>query len=1137
MSDGELTVAVRAVVERVERYERHGDRDAVLGLGVLPAAAPLWGAAMSPQGTSFEAMHALARLHWARCVAEGQSDGPDELYASLLLYARLGNVDPRVVPDEVMSLLSRSPTVNHEFLGPEAWGRRATALLKRQLYTDDPDELDQVVDFLTATATAYPPDHRLWPGDMANLTLALRMRFERRHDRADLERAVTTARTALREQPTGGELAGVLDNLSTALVIRAGETGNPVDATEAVQLSTQALRDATSPGRRLSCENGLVSALMTRFELSGDLADVDRAVLHARAAVAASSDKDPAGTQYRTNLGNVLLTLFEATRRPELLREAVESMTAAVKIAGPKNLNRPLALRSLGHVLHVRYLHSGDLQDLDDAVAMIEGALNMERERDNHRPETFNKYGNVLRALADATGQRAHLDAAVDAYREAVHRTPPEHPSRAMYASNLGNALLYRHEGGPYAVTVSFGTADLNAERRPRLPREIEDGLRALFHERGGHDSADLAEAAEAHRLAVEATGQHQPQRANHLNNQGNSAHARHRATRQRADGEQAVALFRQAREATLPHAPVHTYATQNLAAVLLDLGEEHTDEALALWRQVAGERTAPQSSRIEAAASWGRTAAEHGQWRTALDGYAAAIGLLPSLASLGVDREVREQRLERWSGLATEAASCAIAAGDPERALELLEQGRGVLWSQLLDTRADMGLLRNADPDLADRLAEVETALDTSRGPQDVHEPETDSEARWWARAANERLVWATEQEELLARARELPGLEDFRRPATAARLRQAAAFGPVVLVVVSRWRADALVVTPAATTVVPLPDLDLVGVAERVVRYLLTLERYEGGRRDATARVTLNLAMASTLDWLWDTVAEPVLKALGRIAPPAPGEPWTRLWWCPTGPVALLPLHAAARMSPDVLNSDRHSRGCSVVDRVVSSYTPTLRALIESRAARSPADLPGRLLAVGMPDTPGLEPLPQVDGELAALRGLFPAVTELRGMEATRQAVREGLRGHPWAHLSCHGGQNLGRPSRGGVVLADGTLTIADLHTDRFGQGEFAFLSACRTAMGGSTVPDEAITMASALQYAGWRHVIGTLWPVGADTAARLCTRLYGDLTGAGGFDPEATAYALHDAVRKLRADDPQQPVRWAAFTHSGV
>ncbi|MFF3782267.1 hypothetical protein [Streptomyces sp. NPDC001933] len=127
------------------------------------------------------------------------------------------------------------------------------------------------------------------------------------------------------------------------------------------------------------------------------------------------------------------------------------------------------------------------------------------------------------------------------------------------------------------------------------------------------------------------AIGQHRPQRGGYLDNWGNSAHARFRATLQRADGEQAVALFRQAREATPPYDPVHTLAVLNLAAALLDLGDEHTEEALALWREVAGERSAPQSSRIEAAASWGRGAAGHGQWRTALDGYAAATTKVPA--------------------------------------------------------------------------------------------------------------------------------------------------------------------------------------------------------------------------------------------------------------------------------------------------------------------------------------------------------------------------------------------------------------------------------------------------------------------------------------------------------------------------
>ena len=53
----------------------------------------------------------------------------------------------------------------------------------------------------------------------------------------------------------------------------------------------------------------------------------------------------------------------------------------------------------------------------------------------------------------------------------------------------------------------------------------------------------------------------------------------------------------------------------------------------------------------------------------------------------------------------------------------------------------------------------------------------------------------------------------------------------------------------------------------------------------------------MLDVLDWLWDVIAGPVLTALGHTGPPGPGDPWPRVWWCPTGPLTVLPIHAAGR------------------------------------------------------------------------------------------------------------------------------------------------------------------------------------------------------------------------------------------------
>lgn len=100
---------------------------------------------------------------------------------------------------------------------------------------------------------------------------------------------------------------------------------------------------------------------------------------------------------------------------------------------------------------------------------------------------------------------------------------------------------------------------------------------------------------------------------------------------------------------------------------------------------------------------------------------------------------------------------------------------------------------------------------------------------------------------------------------------------------------------------------------------------------------------------------------------------------------------------------------------------------------------------------------------------------------------------------------------------------------------RGDFAFLSACKTATGGVTLPDEAVTLAAALHYTGYRHVIGTLWSIHDETAATVAEVVYADLTSAGAFEPGRAAAALHAAMRGLR--DAGTPLsHWTPFTHTG-
>jgi CHAT domain-containing protein len=243
----------------------------------------------------------------------------------------------------------------------------------------------------------------------------------------------------------------------------------------------------------------------------------------------------------------------------------------------------------------------------------------------------------------------------------------------------------------------------------------------------------------------------------------------------------------------------------------------------------------------------------------------------------------------------------------------------------------------------------------------------------------------------------------------------------------------------------------------------------------------------------------------------------------------LALLPLHAAGHHGKD-------GGGRTVLDRVVSSYVPTLRTPTTARL--SPDAGGGGLLVVSVPDAEGHPRLPGVEQEVKVMRermGADGRVTVLTDGAATRERVCEELPRHKWVHFVCHGYQNLINPSDGGLILEDGALTVADMSRSA-GAGEFAFLSACETSSVGIAMPDEAVTAAAALHYAGYNNVIGTLWSVYDGTTAEIAEHVYGSLTGKEPFSSDLVARALHEAVRAQRTRDPRRPDIWASFLHIG-
>ncbi|GAB2813970.1 CHAT domain-containing protein [Lentzea nigeriaca] len=851
---------------------------------------------------------------------------------------------------------------------------------------------------------------------------------------------------------------------------------------EAVSLWDALLEDTPSDHPNLASR--LEGCVQTLLRLHFDLGDHSR-VDDACALAARAADLPGSGRSEQMLLAETLAVRSRVTGDPKLLRRAVQVGRAAFRSEAGEDdgvgANFPGILLSY-------YLSTGANELLDEAIDLgrrVVAAL----------PGTRSWGSGSLNTLAQCLTLRYQRSGDIDALREAVRfqreatkTVPVAYPFRSLYLVSLQEvlqtlagfdddpALLAEATDCARAAVASAGDSpDFRATASASLARSL------LAQHRKFPDTTLLAEAAEAAESALRDGDAH-PQRD--------------------------VLLY-------------------TLAQVLAESDErDKLVRARDLHRAAASYPSGANNNQFVAAGHWAELAMTLDDPHDALSACRHAIELLLVQVGPALRRADRERGLAGAAWLPRTVAAAALATGRPELAVELMEQTRGILMAEALHLRMDLSDVQARDPDLAEEFTRV--GLELTR-----HRPELSPAA---ALTVEQRTELAERWQVLLDRIRELPGRADFLRPPTVTALQEGITDGAVIVVTASEWRSDALVLDGTSVQTVGLPAVNLDEVVDRANAYLNALDEFArarlafvANRADDRLRARFRDRLAAmeksihdTLEWLWETVAEPVLRHLGHTGTPT-GE-WPRVWWCPTGPFALLPLHAAGhhRAQPPV----------SVIDRVVSSYTPTVRAL-QAVPNRLVSPEP-RTLIVSV-TAPGHPELPSSGRERDLLVGLFPGDrhTLLEGASATREAVLRELAGHDWVHLSCHGHQDLDNPSNGGLALFDGALSIADVNSQ---EADLVFLSACQTATTGVRLTDEMMTLASAMRYGGTSHVIATLWTVYDTIAADVAELVYEHLARNGSPDSREAGVALHQAVRALRERHPGNPSVWTPFVHIG-
>ena len=424
-----------------------------------------------------------------------------------------------------------------------------------------------------------------------------------------------------------------------------------------------------------------------------------------------------------------------------------------------------------------------------------------------------------------------------------MNLTPDGHADKPGHLSNLGNSFLgrFEHSGDLADSDRAISTCkqavnltpDGHADKAGRLNNLGNSFLRHFEH---SGDLADSDRAISAHERAVNLTPDGHADKAGRLNNLGISFARRFEHSGDLADSDRAISSYRSAGNCP----------------------------------------TGPTTIRLEAALNWARLASRVVDPSSALQGYTKVLDLVPQAAWLGQSLTARHRTLSSIGAIASEAAAAASAAGQYDTALEWLEQGRSIVWNQLLSLRTPVDALRQVDPTLADNFEHVSVALEhASTGDSSKHDLSHPSD--WQVlmeESAQHHRRLAKQWEQLVGRVRSIPGFESFLRPKRFMELRIAAKAGPVVVVNVHKDRCDAFALVDGLDEIVHihLPDFSY-AKAQGLHLHLNQLLSTAGVRvhntdiratKRATGTTSKHGGFEFVLSNLWSSVVKPVLDGL---------------------------------------------------------------------------------------------------------------------------------------------------------------------------------------------------------------------------------------------------------------------------------
>ncbi|OAX35022.1 hypothetical protein K503DRAFT_858860 [Rhizopogon vinicolor AM-OR11-026] len=1017
-------------------------------------------------------------------------------------------------------------------------------------HQDALSDLDKAVGLHRAAVALHPPGHSAQSSSLNNLATSLQDRFKQQGVLSDLDEAIDLHRAVLALLPFGHSDQSIsLNNLAVGLQTRFEQRGVPSDLNEAIDIHRATLALCPPGHSMLSTSlNNLASSLGTRFKQQGVLSDLSEAIDLHRAALALFLDLSnkrgvmsdleetinlhgtalalcPSGHSNRymslNNLANSLRARFRQQGILSDLDQAIDLYQAALLLCPPGHFARSSSLTNLASSLEDRFEQQGVTSDLDEAIDLHQAALALCPPGYSEQSMYLNNLATSLQARFEQQGVLSDLDKVIDLYQSALALCPPGHSDRSMSLSHLAGSLGARFEQrgvlsdldeaidlhraalllcplGHSDHSLSLNNLAVSLQDRFEQQDNLATSLQERFEQRGV--LSDLDEAIDLHQAALALCPPDHYTRSSLLNNFAISLQERFKQQGVLSDLDEAIDLHRAALALHLPGHSDRSLSLNNLAVSLRKrfeqrgvLGLSDLDEAIELHQAALVLCPPDHSTRSSSLNNLAISLQDRFGQQGVLSDLNEAIDLHRAVLALMVACFWKVT-----SSLAVDAFSCSIRHGALTTAVELVEQGRAVFWTQLarfhtpLDEISTSGDIGKA---LATEFKEVSIRL---RNMLEVSSEDQISQIN----------QLTTQRDNVISRIRMLPGFSRFLLHPLFSDLQKAAEDGPVIIMNASKYSCNALIILSAQDPVHISLDIARAEVSDLSDEFQSLTEG--AGCWDNQLGVHQIIGI---LRELWERIVGPIVKVLRDIIPHG-----SRIWWCPTAEFTLLPLHAAGPYAEKSRNLSHF---------YISSYTPTLAALIRARQQVPRDDSIPHFVTVGQGSPGNCEQLLHVAAELADVARrvgrIFP-FTSLVDSDATAQRALDAFSQHQWVHLACHGMPNRQKLFDSSFAMRDGPLKISDIMQPHLQNPDFAFLSACHTTVGHASSPDEAIHLAAAMQFSGFRSVIGSMWSVDDEVVGQVVSAFYDNMVdGSGRLDCKRAVVALHEAMKKLRKKIP--------------